>query len=305
MHALLPALYGHGLFGSVGEARGSRNVHQLGNENGVVVCATDWQGMADEDQINALPILLDLSGFHALADRLQQGFLNFMFLGRALIAPGGMATNPLQARWPIGDRHLARRVLRQQPGRHPRRRADRAVARRHPLGALRPGMTYSVLLPRSVDFDDPSDPTSFASVLYGRGVLAPPGGYRDTAVHPLILDLMQMLWDRGEPSGYAQFMTDHPLPDTPKHHVLIEMSIGDHQVANVQAEVEARTIGAKLREPAFDPGRTYDVDPAFGLGSSGGCRARTTRSSRGTSARCASRTARRWARRSRLSTTSR
>ena len=46
---LLPALYGHGLFGDIGEARRSRNVHQLGNENGVLVCATDFKGMADED----------------------------------------------------------------------------------------------------------------------------------------------------------------------------------------------------------------------------------------------------------------
>jgi hypothetical protein len=80
---------------------------------------------------------------------------------------------------------------------------------------------------------------------------------------------MQMLWDRGEPSGYAQHMTNHPLPGTPVHHVLIEMAIGDHQVANIQAEVEARTIGAKLREPAFDPGRSLDKDPSFGLGTLG------------------------------------
>jgi hypothetical protein len=267
VHRLLPALYGHGLFGSIGEARGSRNVHQLGNENGVVVCATDWQGMADEDEINALPILLDLSGFHALADRLQQGFLNFMFLGRALIAPGGMAGNPA---FELGGQPVIDTSHVEYYGNSQGGILGGALTALSPDVTRSvlyvPGMTYSVLLPRSVDFDDPGDPTSFASILYGRGFWASAGGYPDTAVHPLILDLMQMLWDRGEPSGYAQFMTGHPLPDTPRHHVLIEMSIGDHQVANVQAEVEARTIGAKLREPAFDPGRTFDVDPAFGLG---------------------------------------
>ncbi len=33
-----PSLYGHGLFGDVGEA-GARNVEELGNENDVLVCA--------------------------------------------------------------------------------------------------------------------------------------------------------------------------------------------------------------------------------------------------------------------------
>ena len=53
-----------------------------------------------------------------------------------------------------------------------------------------PAMNYSVLLPRSVDFDQ------FAAVLYP--------SYPDETARPLVLDLMQMLWDRGEPNGYAQ-----------------------------------------------------------------------------------------------------
>jgi hypothetical protein len=45
---------------------------------------------------------------------------------------------------------------------------------------------------------------------------------------------------------------------------------GDHQVANVAAEVEARTIGAKvLRPDMLRPWRTWEVDPWPGLGSVG------------------------------------
>ena len=73
-----------------------------------------------------------------------------------------------------------------------------------------PGMNYSTLLPRSVDFDE------FAQVLYGY--------YPDETARPLVLDIIQMLWDRGEPNGYARRMTTNPLPNTPEHHVLIEMS---------------------------------------------------------------------------------
>ena len=71
--------------------------------------------------------------------------------------------------------------------------------------------------------------------------------------------MIQMMWDRGEPDGYANHMTTDPLPGTPAHQVLIEMAYGDHQVANVATEVEARTIGAPLRQPALDPGRTPAV----------------------------------------------
>ncbi len=266
-HKLLPALYGHGLFGDVGETRRSRNVHQLGNENGVLVCGTDWQGMADEDVPAALGILLDLSGFSTLTDRLQQGFLNFNFLGRLLRTRDGFASDPAFA---IGGQSVVDTSTVAYFGNSQGGILGGALTALAPditRSALYvPGMTYSVLLPRSVDFDDPGDSSSFASVLYGRLGGGAIGGYPDTAEHPLILDLMQMLWDRGEPSGYAQHMTNDPLPDTPRHHVLIDMAIGDHQVANIQAEVEARTIGAKLREPAFDPGRSYDVDPGFGLG---------------------------------------
>jgi hypothetical protein len=75
------------------------------------------------------------------------------------------------------------------------------------------------------------------------------------------------MWDRGEPNGYANHMTTDPLPGTPEHKVLILMAYGDHQVANVQTEVEARTIGAPLRMPAVDSDRLQPeyTNPFAGL----------------------------------------
>ena len=60
-------------------------------------------------------------------------------------------------------------------------------------------------------------------------------------------------------------MTNDPLPDTPAHHVLLTAGLGDHQVAQIAAETEARTIGASVRQPYTDPGRDLDVVPAYGL----------------------------------------
>src|SRR4029450_2838178 len=82
--------------------------------------------------------------------------------------------------------------------------------------------------------------------------------YPNELERPLIFSLMQMLWDRAEPDRYAQHMTPDPLPDTPTHTVLMHAAFGDHQVANVAAEVEARTIGARIYHSAFDPGRYWN-----------------------------------------------
>ena len=47
----------------------------------------------------------------------------------------------------------------------------------------------------------------------------------------------------------------------------MSVALGDHQVANVAAETEARTIGAAARTPYVDPGRSpYLTNSPFGLG---------------------------------------
>ena len=65
--------------------------------------------------------------------------------------------------------------------------------------------------------------------------------YTNELQRPLVLALIQMLWDRSDPNGYAHHMTTDPLPNTPPHKVLLHQAFGDHQVANVATEVEART----------------------------------------------------------------
>ena len=120
------------------------------------------------------------------------------------------------------------------------------------------GMDYGgVLLQRSTDF------TQFAAFLYG---LQPGGGYTDPSIHPLLLDIMQQLWDRGEADGYAAHMTTDPPPDTPAHEVLMQTAYGDHQVSQYAAAVEARTIGAQGHDPALDlPARSQDANLFYGI----------------------------------------
>jgi hypothetical protein len=43
------------------------------------------------------------------------------------------------------------------------------------------------------------------------------------------------------------------------------VAFGDHQVTNWASEIEARTIGARLREPALDHGRYPGPAPYWGI----------------------------------------
>jgi len=249
-----PSLYGHGLFGQYTETN-TRNVRQLGTENGVMTCGTDWSGMASEDVLlAALPALQDLSKFPALPDRLQQGFLNFLFLGRLMIHNQGFAADAafrFNGETVIDTRDLFYYGNSQggiAGG------ALTAIAPDFTRSVLYvPGMNYSTLLTRAQPFD-----------IYSR-VLYP--SYRNEIERPLIFSLMQVMWDRGEPNGYANHMTSDPLPNTPPHKVMIEMAYGDHQVANIATEVQARTIGAPLKAPALDTNRLSNgmIEPFFGL----------------------------------------
>ena len=242
-HQVRPSMYGHGLFGDYTEVH-TANVRQLGTDEGVLTCATDFTGMMEDDVGTAIQALQDLSRFQPLPDGLQQGFLNFIYLGRLLMLPDGFSSND-------AFKFSGNSVIDHDDGLYYYGNSQGGIAG----GALTavepditrtvlyvPGMNYSTLLTRSVDFED------YSLVLYP--------SYPVQSERPLLLAMIQMMWDRGEPNGYANHMTGDPLPGTPAHHVLIEMAYGDHQVTNVATEVEARTIGAPLRYPTLDPGRT-------------------------------------------------
>ena len=126
--------------------------------------------------------------------------LNDLFLGRAMVAADGLRSHPAFA----GAFDATQRLYydgNSQGGISGGALTavapdfDRAV-----LGV--PGMNYSTLLSRSVDF------TPFRTVL--------DASYTDALDRSLIYSLLTNLWDRGEANGYAQHMTDDPLPGTPR-----------------------------------------------------------------------------------------
>lgn len=245
------ALYGHGLLGDQGEVNGSL-VRPMAGKYDFAYCATDFIGMAEEDVPNAINVLLDLSKFASLVDRLQQGLLNNLFLARLMKHPDGFSSHPafrvdgapaldLDELYYDGNSQGA--ILGG---------ALCAVARdfrRCVLGEA--GMNYSFLLQRSVDFD-----------LYE---LFLDQSYPDPFVQLTALSLIQMLWDRGETNGYAQHLTSNPLPRTPRHEVLLLGAVGDHQVSEFSLQTEARTMGARAHVPLAGPGREHGGERDFAL----------------------------------------
>jgi hypothetical protein len=246
------SLYGHGLLGGQSEVGGG-NVTKMAQENDFVFCATDWIGMATEDVPNVATILADMSNFPTLADRVQQGMLNFLFLARAMKHLNGFATDPA-FQGPEGISVLDTSDVfydgNSQGGIIGG--ALMAVAQDITRGVLGvPAMNYSILLDRSVDF------ATYESVFNV--------AYPSELDREITFGLIQMLWDRAEANGYAHHMTDDPLANTPAHQVLMHAAFGDHQVANVAAEAEARTIGAATNAAFLAPGRHWAVEPGWGI----------------------------------------
>ena len=209
-------------------------------------------GRAEHDRDPAEP-----AEFPQLTDRSQQGLLNELLLGRLMDNPDGFLSDAAfhadgtdVNSPPVIDTSKLYYNGNSQGG--ILGGALTAVSpdfTRASLGV--PAMGYSTLLTRSIDFD------TYASILYP--------AYPNELSRPLALSLIQMLWDRAEPNGYAHRMTTNPLPNTPPHEVLMNVALGDHQVTNYQADVEARTVGAQIHSPVVYDGRWPDFDVAWNI----------------------------------------
>jgi hypothetical protein len=266
------SLYGHGLLGSRDEVQAG-NVQDMATEHNMVFCATDWWGLASGDIPFDAAALADLNDFPAVVDRLQQGVLNMLYLGRLMLNPRGFASNaafrtgaPKLPIDPVGPKALPIQQSR------PTIDTEHLYYDGNSQGGIMGGMTTAlapdfrraVLGVTGIDYANVLVQRSTDFAPFGRLLFA---SYTDRSMSPVILDLMQQLWDRGDPDGYAQQMTSQPLPDTPSHTVLMQVAYGDHQVSMYSAAIEARTIGAVAHEPALDlnTDRSRDRNLFFGI----------------------------------------
>jgi hypothetical protein len=237
-------LYGHGMLGFKEEV--VLGFQGYANQANLAMFALDWIGFAAADVVPLVQYLSqgDVSNFRVIAERMHQGFLNFLLAMRTLSreAEGGPAT-------------LLNETLATACG-----GAQIDGSRRYYFGGSQggilganimalstdvvrgvlavPGQPYNILNNRSVNFD------RFSEIAY-------PRYYWNALDMQMNLALIQGLWDRAEPTGYSKYIRSNMLPNTPQHEVLLQVSVGDHQVADLGAHIMARTIGAVNLAPAY------------------------------------------------------
>jgi hypothetical protein len=233
----VPVQNGHGLFGTRSQIAGFADAANTANW---VLAGTDFIGMASDD----VPVIIsviqggDIGAFRTVPDRMCQGFLNMIYVTRML--RGAFAKDPAvqfngksaidtSTSYYFGGSEggiLGATFMAVTPD---ILRGGLEVA----------GQPYNLLLNRSVDYD-----------AYGALINA---AYTNALDAQLLLGTTQMLWDRGEPSGYSKYIVNDPLPGTPAHEVLLQLSIGDHQVSTLGGHLMARTIGLSSLKPAVRP----------------------------------------------------
>jgi len=240
-----PIVLGHGLFGQGTDMTDSiPDLKAQFADWTYIAGATDWIGLSsrrdDDTDYGWVGVYIiglgssQLNNFPAFADRLRQGMLNTLVLGKMMklglfnrdtafekspgvgVFPGpgedeyyyGISLGGIMGTWfsaltPDVDR----------------------------FGLDVPGINFSCLLQRSTQF------TAFDAVINSIGI-------SDPMHFALFIGLSHELWVSAEPAGYATHITSDPLPGSGSaKRILMTPSWLDKQVSNQCTEAEARTLG--------------------------------------------------------------
>jgi hypothetical protein len=250
---LPPVLMGHGLFGTGDQIvdRGLDPDSALaesvsGAAFDFVEGATDWIGLSSQDfSLNGRSfitsaVLGDPDNFGTLPDRLRQGVAHTLLLGR-MMKRGSFNQDP---------------AFQLPDGRGVMRACDsEASCSDEPLyyvgvslGGIM-GLMTSALSPdlERVNTDIPG--VNFSLLMQRSKALSLISLFLDLfnpdpLDQALIFQLMEELWDSGEPAGYLHAVTDHRLPGSgPAPDVLLSMAWLDGVVSNQATEIAVRTLG--------------------------------------------------------------
>jgi hypothetical protein len=218
--------YGHGLFGSLNEVDHDYLESQA-QANGWVLCASTWIGLSSQDVPAAIDILItDLTEFMYIPDRTTQGMVNA--LGLMTMMTSAFAED--EELTIFNGKKTINPELRSYTGNSEGGifgTVYMAVSQDVERGVLGvPGGPYGLLLPRSRDFM--AEYTAIKAL------------YPDPVDRISLIQVMQMLWDRAEPSGYMRAIRDELLPNTPKHQTIFQYGLSDAQVTWLGALACAR-----------------------------------------------------------------
>jgi hypothetical protein len=230
-------IYGHGLMGEHNQAA-SGSQRAVAHEACVVVIGTDMRGMSSPDIGNVARTLTDFNNAGETMEVLVQGLINHVALVR--VAQTAMAETLFVSGKPsssfvdpdkvtyygLSQGHIfGTSVIALDP-----------VISRGVIGVG--GGNYSMMLERSSDW-----PT-YRDILLG--------AYEDTLDLVLLINLMQMRWDKTETAGYAHVVLDGTALGTGPNQIMMHMGMGDDEVPNISTHWQARTMGVPLLTPSPD-----------------------------------------------------
>jgi hypothetical protein len=240
--------YGHGLLGEKEQIESGHFLTFI-DEYNYVIFAVDFIGFAADDELHVGAIIDSgrFEDFDTVVDRQHQGMLNSLLAMRMMKAR--FANDPMFGSMIDGSSAYYHGISQGGifGGTYMGLSTD---VERGALGVM--GMPYSLLLFRSVDFDQ------FFDIIKA--------GYSDGRDVQLLISLAQMLWDKTEPNGYVPYIRDNMLPGTPSHEVLMRAAIGDHQVTTLGAHVMVRTLGIPMLDQGLREvhGIETVTDPVMG-----------------------------------------
>ena len=233
---------GHGLLGRKDEGQDGY-LAEFSDLKNYVTVAVDWNGFSEADyqQVFYTAKSGSLDDFATFMERQQQGMLNALLAMRMM---KGRFVNDPNVQFDYGGEMKS--AIDPSLG---------CYYRGDSLGGIMgttymslstdvtrgllsvPGFPFTLLLDRSENF--------------GVFAIALGSVFENGARHVhYVSALVQMLWDRIEPDGYAPYIRGGDmLPGTPEHEVLVHVGIGDYQVTNLGSHILARTVGATNLTP--------------------------------------------------------
>lgn len=230
--------YGHGFFGAREEINYSF-MRNFSEEQSYITASVDWWGMRD-DELMVLVQRLTSDPERALLflDGVHQGMINFVALTEALHT--SMTEVPELKRF---DELLY----------DPDQIYYYGISQGHILGsgflALSPhieravlsvgGAPFSLMMSRSNNFK-----------LFLMLISSAFGG--DISVQKFVT-LCQHSFDRIDPSTYAKYVVEEPLPQTPPRRVLVQFGLWDHSVPSLTTFTLTNMMGIPYLEPLASP----------------------------------------------------
>lgn len=232
--------YGHGLLGYGSQVRGNFN-RRVAQEYNYIHFASNWTGMSTDDVPAVASVLSNFSNFRRLSDNMHQGIIEFMVLAKGMMhtfpALDEVTENDIQ----VDTEKIFYNGI-SQGGIYGATYV--AISPDIDVGHLGvPGINYSMLLDRSVDFDGYAEIARLA--------------YSSTSSLTIAIAAAQTLWDMTDPSTYYRHLEEDPFPGNNKKYVLLAPAKGDFQVSPLTNLIAANSDFGVAVMPGWNQDYTH------------------------------------------------